>query len=291
MNLEKILNLSGFFRPTPNKVGFVIPVFTDGNREWVQDIFDGQTIGVLPWGGTTLSADVKCDTSSFETEPVYGFEIEPGRAVFGRREELLAILRKHVSKLANRPLVKLDALVFMEDKSELKGALEDATQLISARSQRVAERWRTNKLAELRNLGLLDTDVSPMTGEGKVLVVDDSRTVRHATTLMLRRIGMEVQTASDGDEALRLIDSSKPDVVLLDVRLPGTNGFEVCRHMRRKKQFDNVSIVFMSTLEESKVRKPMELLGELDFIHKPLQSMNLRSTLEQLLIKKAVEHR
>ena len=65
-----------------------------------------------------------------------------------------------------------------------------------------------------------------------ILVVDDNDDCRHSITLLLRGLGHEVQTAPDGQTALRMAQAEPPDVVLLDIDMPGMNGYELARRLR-----------------------------------------------------------
>ena len=66
----------------------------------------------------------------------------------------------------------------------------------------------------------------------RILVVDDEPNLLHSVAYSLRKEGHEVVTADDGEEALDKAGSDKPDVIVLDVMLPGLDGFEVCRRLR-----------------------------------------------------------
>ena len=68
--------------------------------------------------------------------------------------------------------------------------------------------------------------------KNKILVVDDSPTDTLVISNSLRADGYEVITARDGEEAMRRLDSDRPDLVLLDVVMPGKNGFQLCRQIR-----------------------------------------------------------
>ena len=73
--------------------------------------------------------------------------------------------------------------------------------------------------------------------KSKILVVDDSATDTMLISTPLRAEGYEVITARDGEEALRRLDSDSPDLVLLDVVMPGKNGFQLCRQIRNDARY------------------------------------------------------
>lgn len=77
----------------------------------------------------------------------------------------------------------------------------------------------------------------------KVLVVEDDATVRDVLTTLLGFDGFEVKAASDGSEGLELAETMQPDVILLDVELPGVDGLEVCRMIRKRAPATKVVMV------------------------------------------------
>ncbi len=77
-----------------------------------------------------------------------------------------------------------------------------------------------------------------------VLVVDDEPAIRHALELILRRRGYEVLLATDGEQALRALETHRPDLVVLDVLLPGTDGLTVCRRLRARG--DEVPVLMLT---------------------------------------------
>ncbi|MFY0526988.1 PAS domain S-box protein [Archangium gephyra] len=88
---------------------------------------------------------------------------------------------------------------------------------------------------------------APLRMEGRVLVVDDTEATRYIIVKALRRAGMEVLEASSGQEALTAA-ALKPDVVVLDVRLPDMSGFEVCRRLKHNPDTAALAILYVSAL-------------------------------------------
>jgi DNA-binding response OmpR family regulator len=116
----------------------------------------------------------------------------------------------------------------------------------------------------------------------KVLVVDDEPDVREVVNLCfgLRWPEADVVSAPDGDEALRLIESEKPELVLLDVVLPGMDGFQVCQEIRR---FSDVPIVMLSA-RDAEVDKVRGLeMGADDYITKPFSHLELLARVRAVL--------
>ena len=84
----------------------------------------------------------------------------------------------------------------------------------------------------------------------KILVVDDEISLVQLCQIILESAGYHVRTAIDGREALDIVTEEKPDLVLLDVMMPGMSGIEVCRHIRKHFQSDDPRIV-MYTADDS----------------------------------------
>ena len=101
----------------------------------------------------------------------------------------------------------------------------------------------------------------------KILIAEDDADTREALTEVLTMEGFTVAAAADGNEALRLFRESRPDFVCLDVMMPGANGYEVCRQIRR--QDEKVPILFL-TAKAEEIDKVLGLeLGADDYMSKP----------------------
>ncbi|MFK0245565.1 response regulator transcription factor [Amycolatopsis azurea] len=111
-----------------------------------------------------------------------------------------------------------------------------------------------------------------MTEQGRVLVVDDDETVRDVVRRYLEVAGFEVDVAGDGTEGLRLFSETGPDLVVLDVMMPGLNGLEVCRRLRRVSQ---VPVVMLTALGEEENRIAGLQLGADDYVTKPFSPKEL----------------
>jgi len=81
-----------------------------------------------------------------------------------------------------------------------------------------------------------------------VLVAEDDEDIRLLIEIKLSQIGLSVESVGDGEAALNAARRSTPDLVLLDVRMPGVDGFEVCRRLRAMAQFEAVPIVMITGL-------------------------------------------
>nr|WP_027935956.1 response regulator transcription factor [Amycolatopsis sp. ATCC 39116] len=111
-----------------------------------------------------------------------------------------------------------------------------------------------------------------MTGTGHILVVDDDETVRDVVRRYLEAGGFTVELAGNGDEALRRFAGREPDLVVLDVMMPGMNGLEVCRRMRERTA---VPVVLLTALGEEEDRIAGLRLGADDYVTKPFSPREL----------------
>jgi DNA-binding response OmpR family regulator len=113
----------------------------------------------------------------------------------------------------------------------------------------------------------------------KVLIVDDVDLL-DVLSYALRREGFNVQIAADGQQALQRIQSSKPDVVLLDIRLSKTNGLEV---LRRIRESDDIPVVVLTALNDEETVLKSFNLGADDFITKPFSMRQLTARIRAVM--------
>jgi DNA-binding response OmpR family regulator len=104
-------------------------------------------------------------------------------------------------------------------------------------------------------------------GAGKILVVDDDQEVRMATRDFLTSKGHEVTLAEDGVQALKLLATVKPDVVLLDVAMPGMDGMETLR--RIVAGYPNLPVIMVTANADIEITSKVLQLGAADYVPKP----------------------
>ena len=115
-----------------------------------------------------------------------------------------------------------------------------------------------------------------------VLVVDDEPQMCNVIERILEKEGYKVITAPDGETALRLILEKKPDVILLDLEMPGINGREACRRIRELST--KTQIIYFTAKVEQDPTKLKELRNEADaFIAKPANSKQILSKVRAVL--------
>lgn len=115
-----------------------------------------------------------------------------------------------------------------------------------------------------------------------ILVVDDEEDVRDLLRRFLTRRGYEVDTAADGEAALEAVAEDKPDIVLLDIKLPALSGLAVLERLR--EEASEVAVITMSGVaDEDTARRSLEL-GAADFVTKPFNLPYLETSLLAKLI-------
>jgi DNA-binding response OmpR family regulator len=111
-----------------------------------------------------------------------------------------------------------------------------------------------------------------MPREKRVLVVDDDMNVRDVVRRYLEHAGYQVVVAGDGEQALKLAGEAEPDLVVLDLMLPGIDGYEVCRRLRQRSQ---VPVVMLTARGEEDDRIAGLQLGADDYVAKPFSPREL----------------
>jgi putative two-component system response regulator len=121
------------------------------------------------------------------------------------------------------------------------------------------------------------------TTAGKILVVDDEPINVAVFSRMMTGLGYEVSAAGTGEDALLMVDRQAPDLVLLDVNLPGIDGFEVCRRLKADPKTRLIPVVLITGLTASEDRVEGIEAGADDFIAKPPVIAELRARVRSLL--------
>ena len=127
-----------------------------------------------------------------------------------------------------------------------------------------------------------------MPGE-KILVVDDEENIRELVRYNLAREGYQVTTVGSGEEALKQVSSKPPDLIVLDLMLPGMDGFDVCRQLKNDSRTAHIPIVMLTVKgEESDIVVGLEL-GADDYITKPFSPKVLLARLKAVLRRREKE--
>ena len=122
-----------------------------------------------------------------------------------------------------------------------------------------------------------------------ILIIDDDSLIRKTLSSHLTKQGFEVQTAEDGESGLKKYAEMGPDLVILDIRLPDTDGLDVLRQM--KDQANRASVLIMTAYDDMKTTVEAIKLGAFEYLVKPLDYMALDLTVEKAFQVKALEEK
>ena len=115
----------------------------------------------------------------------------------------------------------------------------------------------------------------------KVLAVDDELQMKDLLNLFLTRNGYEVILASNGEDAIELAEKENPQIILLDIKMPGIDGIEVCRRLRADRKTQSIPIIMISGLGDHKL-EAIEA-GVDDFINKPIDMLELSTRIKSII--------
>lgn len=117
----------------------------------------------------------------------------------------------------------------------------------------------------------------------RVLIADDEPNIVTSLEFLMLRSGYEVKVARDGEEALALVESFRPDVVLLDVMMPLKSGYEVCQRIRDNPQRRDTKIVMLSAKgREAEISKGLSLGADV-YVTKPFSTQDLLAQIRGLV--------
>ncbi len=119
----------------------------------------------------------------------------------------------------------------------------------------------------------------------RILVIDDSRTVVKILSRMLSQNELEPVGAGDAEEGLHLARQNPPDLIFLDIILPGMNGFAALRRLRQDPATAGVPVIMISGDEQSMARMVLDRLGSDDFMKKPFGRAEVFTRIERLVAK------
>lgn len=124
-----------------------------------------------------------------------------------------------------------------------------------------------------------------MDKKAKIVIADDDGQIQGLLSRILTSGGFDCVNASSGDEALAAVSREKPDLLLLDITMPGFNGFEVCGNLRKNPEYSHMVIVMLTGRDkESDIVKALEA-GADDYVGKPFNQTELLTKINNLLSK------
>jgi two-component system alkaline phosphatase synthesis response regulator PhoP len=120
----------------------------------------------------------------------------------------------------------------------------------------------------------------------KILIIDDEEDIRELLSYNLKKEGFIVESAEDGEAGLAILSNFKPQLVLLDVMMPGMDGIEVCEAIRTKEGFQHTLVCFLTARNEDYSQIAGLEAGADDYVSKPIRPKVLISRIKALLRRK-----
>lgn len=117
----------------------------------------------------------------------------------------------------------------------------------------------------------------------QILIVDDEPSARKTIEMLLLREGYDMHFAGNGPTALEKLAESPPDAILLDVMMPGMDGFEVCRIVKQSAEWQHIPIILVTALDSKRDLARGLDAGADDFLRKPFNSLELRARVRSML--------
>lgn len=118
---------------------------------------------------------------------------------------------------------------------------------------------------------------------GTALVIDDSMTDREVVKACLKQAGINVLTATNGEEGLEKLNANQPDIIIVDVVLPGRSGFEICRELKAEAKTSKIPIIISSTKGTEMDKFWGMKQGADAYIPKPIDQDELIRTVKRLI--------
>jgi two-component system NtrC family sensor kinase len=134
-----------------------------------------------------------------------------------------------------------------------------------------------------------DPGMPGKSSKGDILIVDDSLPNLRTLSALLAEQGYKVRGARDGSTALMIAQGRAPDLILLDIRMPGMDGYQVCRRLKGETETHDIPVIFISALDEVVDKVKGFDAGGVDFIIKPFQIEDVLARIETHLALRALQ--
>lgn len=119
----------------------------------------------------------------------------------------------------------------------------------------------------------------------KILIVDDEPDILKIVIFRLKTKGYQTISATSGEEALHLVAETKPDLIILDLRMPGINGDEVCRKIKADQDLCDIPVILLTASTGQDIEQLAKEIGAVDFIRKPFDNQEFINKIESILSK------
>lgn len=116
---------------------------------------------------------------------------------------------------------------------------------------------------------------APLQLNVKVMVIDDSKTIRRSAETLLKKVGCDVVTATDGFEALAKITEHHPDIIFVDIMMPRLDGYQTCALIKNNKTFKSTPVIMLSSKDSIFDRARGRIVGSEEYLTKPFSREDL----------------
>ena len=121
----------------------------------------------------------------------------------------------------------------------------------------------------------------------KVMVIDDSKTIRRTAESLLKNAGCEVLTATDGFEALAMIADNRPDVIFVDIMMPRLDGYQTCALIKNNAEFRHTPVIMLSSKDGLFDRARGRIVGSEQYLTKPFTKNELLDAIKEFATRAA----
>jgi twitching motility two-component system response regulator PilG len=145
----------------------------------------------------------------------------------------------------------------------------------------------------LLNQGIMMTNMAISAGNGiaggldgmKVMVIDDSKTIRRTAETLLKKAGCEVFTAADGFEALSVIADQRPDIIFVDVMMPRLDGYQTCALIKHNQVFKRTPVIMLSSKDGLFDKARGRIVGSEQYLTKPFTKDELLGAIKRHVVR------
>jgi len=121
----------------------------------------------------------------------------------------------------------------------------------------------------------------------KVMVIDDSKTIRRTAETLLKKAGCEVLTAIDGFEALSIIADNNPDLIFVDIMMPRLDGYQTCALIKHNEMYRDIPVIMLSSKDGLFDRARGRIVGSEQYLTKPFTKDELLDAIRRYAVKAA----
>jgi DNA-binding response OmpR family regulator len=123
----------------------------------------------------------------------------------------------------------------------------------------------------------------------KILIIDDEKLIVKATSLVIRLGGYQVSSAFNGEEGLKIAAEVMPDLILLDIMMPGMDGWQVLEKLKAEPVLSNIPVIIFTAKEHIKGKQKSLEAGAIDFISKPFEPDDLMQTIRNVFSRETAQ--